>query len=63
MNGSSKCKGLITRKRRARNKVEESVIDIVIVSNDLEEELECLEIDEKRKTHFDKDQENQEGYC
>ena len=49
VNGSTKCKGVITRKRRAKNKVEESVIDIVIVSNDLEEERESLEIDEERR--------------
>ena len=48
VNGSSKCSGLITRRRRAKDKVEESIIDLVIISKDLDEELESLEIDEDR---------------
>jgi hypothetical protein len=49
VNASEKAKGKITRKRTTTNKVEESIIDVVLVSSDLEEQIECLEIDEDRK--------------
>ena len=49
VNGSSKCRGVITRRRQAKDKVEESVIDLVIISNDLDDDLESLEIDENRE--------------
>ena len=41
-----KCKGLITRRRQTLNSVEESVIDHVIVSEDMEHQLVSIEIDE-----------------
>ena len=43
-----KCSGLITRKRVTVEGTEESVIDFVIVSNDLENNIENLLIDEER---------------
>ena len=49
VNGSRQCKGNITRKRTTKNKVEQSVIDIVLVSSDLIGHLESLEIDEERR--------------
>ena len=49
VNGSSKCRGVITRRRQAKDKVEESVMDLVIISNDLDDDLESLEIDENRE--------------
>ena len=48
-NGTNKCKGVITRKRITKTSVEESAIDIVIISKDMEEQLEKVEIDEARK--------------
>ena len=49
VNASDKAKGKITRKRIAGNKAEESIIDFVLVSSDLEEQIECFEVDEGRK--------------
>ena len=49
VNGSNKCRGLITRRRQANDKVEENVIDLFIISNDLNDDLESLEIVENRK--------------
>ena len=46
VNGSRKCQGNITRKRTTKNTVEESVIDVVLVSSDLIENLESLVVDE-----------------
>ena len=43
-----KCEGLITRKRETVNSVEESVIDHVVFSEDLENDLESIKIDEER---------------
>ena len=44
----NKCKGLITRRRKTINSVEESIIDHVLVSEDLEEQLDSVEIDEEK---------------
>ena len=44
-----KCEGAITRRRVTKNSVEESIIDFVIVSPDLEQELKSLVVDESRK--------------
>ena len=44
-----KCSGLITRKRTTLENTEESIIDFVIISNDLVESVESVEIDEERK--------------
>ena len=46
VNWSNNCRGLITRRRQAKD--EESVIDLVIISNDLNDNLESLESDENR---------------
>ena len=43
-----KCSGLITRKRTTLENTEESIIDFVIISNDLVESVESVEIDEQR---------------
>ena len=48
-NGNIKCKGTITRKRTTKKRVEQSVIDIVLLSKDMEETLVEMEIDEDRK--------------
>ena len=44
----NKCKGAITRRRETIDAVEESIIDHVIISNDLVENLESLIIDEEK---------------
>ena len=44
-----KCKGLITRKRVTTERTEESRIDLVITSPDMNEHLVSLEIDDERK--------------
>ena len=49
VNGSNVCKGKITRRREARKKVEESIMDIVIVSSDIIKDVVSLEIDETKK--------------
>ena len=48
VNGTRVCKGKITRRRVAKRKIEESIIDMVIVSSDLINNIESLEIDEAR---------------
>ena len=45
---NNKCNGAITRKRETKDSVEESIIDYVLISEDLEKELESITIDEKR---------------
>ena len=50
MHGSNeKCKGLITRRRSTTKVKEESVIDFVIVCEDMEEMINRVIIDEERK--------------
>ena len=44
-----KCTGLITRKRVTKEGTEESIIDFVIISNDLADIMESVEIDDERK--------------
>ena len=45
---TDKCTGLITRRRTTVDGTEESIIDFVIVSNDMEEDIESLLVDEER---------------
>ena len=40
LNGHKKCKGTITRQRTTNERVEKSAIDIVLVSDDLEQQAE-----------------------
>jgi hypothetical protein len=49
VNGSNICKGAITRRQVTTKKVEESVIDIALVSSDMMESLVEMEIDEAKK--------------
>ena len=50
MNSSTeKCKGRITRRRITKKVKEESIIDFVIVSEDMEDVIEDVVIDEERK--------------
>ena len=44
-----KCSGLITRRRVTKDNIEESVIDHVILSEDLQDDLDNLNIDEEKK--------------
>ena len=48
-NGSAKSKGTITRRRATRERVEESVIDLVLFSNDMNEYFVALTVDEEKK--------------
>ena len=48
-NSLKQCKGLVTRKRVTKNGTEESVIDFIIVSDDLKDEVEAIIIDDERK--------------
>ena len=48
-NGSAKCSGTITRKRVTKQRTEESVIDVVLISSELKEHLVSVHIDEERK--------------
>ena len=43
------CKGLITRKRITKNGTEESIIDFILFSDDLKNDIEAIVIDDKRK--------------
>ena len=48
-NGSSKCSGTITRKRVTKQRTEESVIDVVLISSELKEHMVSVHIDEEKK--------------
>ena len=45
---TEKCKGMITRKRVTKELTEESIIDHVIISEDIQNELKSMYIDEER---------------
>ena len=47
-NTLSKCKGLITRERKTVDKTERSVIDFILICEDLKEYLEQITIDDER---------------
>ena len=47
LNSTSKCTGVITRERITVNGIEKSVIDFIIVSEDLLEEFENMLIDDR----------------
>jgi hypothetical protein len=48
-NSLSKCKGLITRRRVTKYRTEESCIDVLLFSSDLQQHFTSLLIDEERK--------------
>ena len=48
-NGLEICEGVITRKKVRRDRTEESVIDFVIVSEDMVPDIKAIVIDEERK--------------
>ena len=56
-----KCNGAITRKRVTKNGTEESIIDFVIISSELEKDLESLTVDEDRKHVLEKITRNKKG--
>ena len=49
INGTDKCQGTITRSRKKRNKVEEAILDYVLVSENLMPYLISMVIDEERE--------------
>lgn len=48
-NRLSICEGTITRRRVTQDRIEESAIDLVIISSDMLESLVKMQIDEERK--------------
>ena len=48
-NSLNQCVGLVTRKRVTKNTVEESIIDFVLFSDDLKDDIESILIDDKRE--------------
>ena len=54
VNGTSKCKGKITRTRKVEDKVEESTIDFFFVCQGLYKWIDSMLIDEERKYSFKK---------
>ena len=48
-NRLSICEGTITRRRVTKDRIEESAIDLVIISSDMVESLVKMQIDEERK--------------
>ena len=48
-NSMKQCKGLITRKRITKNGTEESIIDFILFSDDLKNDIEAIVIDDERK--------------
>ena len=48
-NGSKGSQGLITRRRVTKERTEESVIDLVMFSNDMKENFVTLTVDEEKK--------------
>ena len=48
-NSMDVCKGLVTRKRMTKSTTEKSVIDFVILSEDLRKDVDCILIDDERK--------------
>ena len=60
-NAMEKCEGLVTRKRVTRSGVEESIIDFVIISNDLIDDIESIKIDDKREFVLTNIRKNKDG--
>ena len=48
-NGSDKIQGTITRRRAMRERVEESVINLVLFSNDMKQHFVSFKVDEEKK--------------
>ena len=60
--GQNICEGTVTRTRVARNRVEKSVIDFVLLSRDLVENLVSLKVDEKREHVLKKVNKTKKGF-
>ena len=60
-NGSDKCTGSVTRQRTTKERTENSCIDLVIISSDLNNDLKSLHIDEERKHVLTKIQKKKNG--
>ena len=48
-NSLKQCEGIVTRKRVTINSIEESIIDFVILSEDLLTEVKSIKIDDERE--------------
>ena len=53
-NSLKQCKGLITRKKVTKERVEESTIDFILFSADMLDNIEAIEVDEKKREGSDK---------
>ena len=62
VNGSSMCQGVITRRRATKKRIEESAIDVVLVSGDMIETIVKMEIDEARKYVLTKVTKTKKGF-
>ena len=62
VNGSTKCTGTITRRRVTKKRTEESVIDIVLVSSDMIENLVKMKIDEAKEHVLTKVTKTKKGF-
>ena len=60
-NNIKQCTGLVTRKRVTKNSTEESIIDFVIMSADLENDVESILIDDAREHVLTKIARNKSG--
>ena len=49
LNSSEKCDGLITRRRQKNDKLEQAILDFVLVSEELKPYFQQMKIDEERK--------------
>ena len=61
-NGSDKCKGIITRKRITKERTETSVIDFVLLSNDMKEQFNTMHVNEARKHVLTKFRKTKRGF-
>ena len=59
-NGSEHCTGRITRQRTTKQRLEESCIDVVLLSSDMMNHFKSLMIDEQRKHVLTRNKTNQE---
>ena len=60
-NASDKCSGTITRRRQTRDRLEQSVIDILLISSDMKEHFTKMHVDEERKHVLTKIRKSKKG--
>ena len=60
-NASRKCRDTITRRRQTRDRIEQSVIDILLISSDMKEHFTKMHVDEERKHVLTKNHKSKKG--